>query len=60
MIKVTDIAALRAALSGSVLISGDQGYDEACSAWNGEIDRHPAVSRRRSCLSSTISSRATG
>jgi FAD/FMN-containing dehydrogenase len=33
-------------LSGTALTRGDHGYDEARSAWNGEIDRYPAVIAR--------------
>ncbi|MGH3870224.1 MAG: FAD-binding oxidoreductase [Pseudonocardiaceae bacterium] len=40
------IEALRAELSGPALIRGDDGYDQARSAWNGEIDRYPAVIAR--------------
>jgi hypothetical protein len=31
---------------GDVLVSGDDGYDEARSLWNGDIDRKPAVIAR--------------
>ncbi len=46
MTQMTDDEALRAALSGSVLTRGDDGYDRARSAWNGEIERYPAVIAR--------------
>ncbi|MGH3753451.1 MAG: FAD-binding oxidoreductase [Pseudonocardiaceae bacterium] len=46
MIQVTDIEAFRAELSGIALVPGDNGYDRARSAWNGEIDRYPAVIAR--------------
>jgi hypothetical protein len=46
MIQLTKIEAFRASLSDAVLIRGDDGCDEARSAWNGEIDRYPAVIAR--------------
>ncbi len=46
MIPLTDIETFRASLSGNALIRGDDGYDQARSAWNGEIDRYPAVIAR--------------
>ena len=44
------VEALRRAMSGPVCVSGDAGYDEARSIWNGDIDRYPAVVAR--CTSS--------
>ena len=41
-----DVTALRAAVNGAVLLPGDEGYDEARSVWNGDIDRRPAVIAR--------------
>jgi FAD/FMN-containing dehydrogenase len=35
------VRALRDAIDGSVLVSGDVGYDEARSVWNGRFDRRP-------------------
>lgn len=46
MTQITDIEAFRTQLSGTALIQGDNGYDEARSAWNGGIDRYPAVIAR--------------
>jgi FAD/FMN-containing dehydrogenase len=37
------VKSLQAALSGTVSLPGDSGYDVACSIWNGAIDRRPAV-----------------
>jgi hypothetical protein len=39
----TDVAPLRAAVTGDVLEPGDAGYDEACSAWNTAYRHRPAV-----------------
>ena len=38
-----DLEALRAATTGPVLAPHDEGYDQARSVWNGDIDRRPAV-----------------
>ena len=38
-----DVTTLRAAVTGAVLLPGNEGYDEARSVWNGDIDRRPAV-----------------
>jgi len=46
MIQDAELETFRASLSGTALIREDEGYDEARAAWNGEIDRHPAVIAR--------------
>ena len=46
MPQIADIQAFHARLAGTALTPGDPGYDEARSAWNGEIDRYPAVIAR--------------
>jgi FAD/FMN-containing dehydrogenase len=38
-----DVTTLRAAVKGAVLLPGDEGYGEARTVWNGDIDRRPAV-----------------
>jgi len=45
MVAIADepIAALRAALRGSLLLPDDAGYDLARTLWNGMIDRRPAA-----------------
>jgi len=43
MTQTIDIERFRAKLSGTALTRGDVGYDEARAAWNGAIDRYPAV-----------------
>ena len=42
---------LRSTMSGTVLVDGDPGYDEARRVFNADIDRHPAVVAR--CTSAT-------
>ena len=37
------VEALRATVSGQVILPGEEGYDEARRVHNGLIDRHPAV-----------------
>jgi FAD/FMN-containing dehydrogenase len=37
------VKSLQGAMSGTVSLPGDAGYDSACSIWNGAIDRRPAV-----------------
>jgi FAD/FMN-containing dehydrogenase len=46
MTQPVDIETFSAGLSGTALVRGDDGYDEARSAWNGEVDRYPAVIAR--------------
>jgi len=37
------VKSLQGAMSGTVSLPGDAGYDSACSIWNGAIDRRPAL-----------------
>jgi hypothetical protein len=40
------LSAFRARLRGPLLLSGDQGYDEARTVWNALIDHRPALIAR--------------
>ena len=40
------LGALRASLSGAVILPGEDGYDAARTIFNGTIDRHPALIAR--------------
>lgn len=37
---------LRASLSGTLLVPGDEGYETSRRVWNGMIDKHPALIAR--------------
>lgn len=43
------VSGLRGLVSGSVILPGESGYDEARTIWNGMFDRKPAIIVR--CLS---------
>ncbi len=38
-----DVKELKASVRGEVLVTGNEGYDQARRVWNGMIDRHPAI-----------------
>jgi FAD/FMN-containing dehydrogenase len=40
---MVDIEALRAELTGEVILPGDEGYEEARRIWNAMVDRRPAL-----------------
>ena len=46
LLAKSDLEDLRAGLRGALLLSGDDGYDQARRAWNGAFDRHPALIAR--------------
>lgn len=46
IISTTSLGTLRMHLQGTVLTSGDPGYDTARAIWNGMFDRRPAVITR--------------
>lgn len=41
-----DVADLRAALRGPLILAGEAGYDQARRLWNGSFDRRPALIAR--------------
>ena len=42
-ISTDDVEGLRSAFSGSVLLPGEAGYDEARTVWNAMIDKRPGL-----------------
>jgi hypothetical protein len=46
MVGADGLAAFRARLRGPLLLSGDEGYDEARTVWNALIDHRPALIAR--------------
>jgi len=38
-----EVSELRSGLHGSLLLNGDEGYEQARHVWNGAFDRHPAA-----------------
>jgi FAD/FMN-containing dehydrogenase len=38
-----EVSELRSGLQGSLLLSGEEGYEQARHIWNGAFDRHPAA-----------------
>ena len=43
IIEATELQEFRNGLKGASLVAKDDGYDEACTVWNGSIDKHPAI-----------------
>lgn len=41
--QASDVAILRRAVRGEVVVPGDVAYDQARKVWNGMVDRHPAA-----------------
>lgn len=52
-----ELTSLRSAFSGTLVLPGDHGYDDARSVFNGMIDRHsvraPQAAPRSASASST-------
>jgi len=46
VLKRAEVGELRAALSGPLLLKGDEGYEQARRVWNSAIDRKPALIAR--------------
>ena len=49
------VKSLQASLRGSLLYSGDDGYDDARKVWNGLIDRKPALIIRCAGVADVVS-----
>lgn len=45
-IAAADVAALNAAIRGTLLRPGEAGYDASRTIWNGMIDRRPGLIAR--------------
>jgi FAD/FMN-containing dehydrogenase len=43
LLKRAEVAELKSALHGSLLLSGDAGYEQARHIWNGAFDKRPAA-----------------
>src|SRR6187200_2443880 len=43
MLATDDLATLRGAIRGRVILPTDEGYDAARRVWNGMIDRRPRL-----------------
>ncbi len=41
--SASDVARLRRALRGDLILPDDAGYAEACRVWNGMVDKRPAM-----------------
>jgi FAD/FMN-containing dehydrogenase len=46
VLKRAEVAELREALKGPLLLRGDEGYDQVRRVWNSSIDRRPALIAR--------------
>jgi FAD/FMN-containing dehydrogenase len=46
VLRRAEVAELRAALTGPLLLRGDEGYDQARRVWNASVDRRPALIAR--------------
>ena len=46
MLQEAAVEEFRNSLRGRVLLSDDEGYDEARTVWNGMIDRRPGLITR--------------
>ena len=53
---IESVSGFRKQIAGTVLLPGEQGYDENRAIWNGMFDKKPALIAR--CLSASDVSRA--
>lgn len=43
LLKRAEVSELKASLHGTLLLRGDEGFEQARHIWNGAFDRHPAA-----------------
>jgi FAD/FMN-containing dehydrogenase len=54
-VTAEEISALRAALTGSAVTAGEDGYEDACSIWNAMIERRPGLVIRAAAVADVVS-----
>lgn len=54
-ISPEDLNALRAALTGSAVMPGEAGFEEACTIWNAMIERRPGLVVRAASVADVVS-----
>ena len=54
-INADELTVLRTALTGTAVIAGEPGYDEACTIWNAMIERRPGLVVRAANVADVVS-----